>query len=85
MFCVGLVASRKKAFLHPLLFALFQLLNVMTEFERRAQLQSHVLHNDITAQQHQSSAVDLMFSEQFDMRAESLGVSLLDKPHDIVN
>lgn len=33
-----------------LLFGLFQLLNVMTEFERRPQLESHVFHNDITAQ-----------------------------------
>lgn len=50
--------------LHPLLLGLLQPLDVMTEFERRAQLQSHVLHNDITAQQHQSSAVDLLQREE---------------------
>lgn len=59
---VCLVASdgEKKECVHLLLFGLFQLLNVMTEFERRPQLESHVLHNDITAQQHQSFAINLL-------------------------
>ncbi|TNN52091.1 hypothetical protein EYF80_037699 [Liparis tanakae] len=39
-------------------------LDVVTEFECRAQLQSHVLHNDVTAQQHQSSAIDLLQRER---------------------
>lgn len=35
----------------------------MAQFERRSQLQSHVLHDDVTAQQHQRSAVDLLQGE----------------------
>lgn len=45
---------------HHSMLGLSQLLNVMTQFKSRTQLQSHVLHNDITAQQHQSLAVDLL-------------------------
>lgn len=47
----------------PLLFGLFQFLNVMTEFERWPQLESHVLHDDVTAQQHQRFAVNLLRRE----------------------
>lgn len=36
----------------------------MTELERRAQLQSHVLHYDITAQQHQGFAINLLQREE---------------------
>lgn len=39
-----------KGCFHPLLFGLFQSLNVMAEFECWPQLESHVLHDDITAQ-----------------------------------
>lgn len=42
------------------LFALLQPLDVMAQLERRSQLQSHVLHDDVTAQQHQRPAVDLL-------------------------
>lgn len=35
---------------HPLLFGLFQSLNMMAEFECWPQLESHVLHDDVTAQ-----------------------------------
>lgn len=59
-----MVASERRECRRPLLFGLFQLLDVMTEFECRAQLQSHVLHNDITAQQHQSFAIDLLKTEE---------------------
>lgn len=59
-----LVASERRECRHPLLFGLFQLLDVVTEFECRAQLQSHVLHYDITAQQHQSFAIDLLRTEE---------------------
>lgn len=34
----------------PLLFGLLQSLNMMAEFECWPQLESHVLHDDITAQ-----------------------------------
>lgn len=57
--CVWLPV-RKNDCLHPLLFGLFQLLNMMTEFECRSELESHVLHDDITAQQHQSFAINLL-------------------------
>lgn len=52
------MASRLE--LHLSLFALLQPLDVMAQFERRPQLQSHVLHDDVTAQQHQRSAVNLL-------------------------
>lgn len=50
--------------LPPLLFGLFQFLNVMTEFECRPQLESHVLHDYVTAQQHQRFTVDLLRREK---------------------
>lgn len=46
--CVSGCQSEKS--LYPLLFDLFQFLDVMAEFKCWAQLQPHVLHNDITAQ-----------------------------------
>lgn len=54
----------EKERLPPLLFGLFQFLNVMTEFECWPQLESHVLHDDVTAQQHQRFAVNLLRKEK---------------------
>lgn len=82
---VCLVGEETVSFFSSLLFGLLQLLDVMAEFECRAQLQPHVLHNDITAQQQQSLAVNLVFPEQIDMWAESLGISLLDKSYDVID
>lgn len=60
---VCLVGEETVSFFSSLLFGLLQLLDVMAEFECRAQLQPHVLHNDITAQQQQSLAVNLLWRE----------------------
>lgn len=40
--------------------SLFELVNVEREFERRAELQAHVPHHGVAAQQQQGSAVDLL-------------------------
>lgn len=45
-------------------FALFEPLDVVAQFERRPKLQTHVLHDHVAPQQHQSAAVDLVFSEE---------------------
>lgn len=37
---------------------------MVAQFERRSQLQTHVLHDHVASQQHQSTAVDLVFSEE---------------------
>lgn len=47
-----------------LLFGLLQSLNVMAEFECWPQLEAHVLHDDVTAQQHQRFAVNLLKRKQ---------------------
>lgn len=41
-------------------FAVFQALYVVTQLEGGAQLQTHVLHDHVAPQQHQSFAVDLL-------------------------
>lgn len=46
--------------------ALFQPLDVMAQLERRAQLQTHVLHDHVAPQQHQSFPVDLLQGEEGD-------------------
>lgn len=58
--CVWLPVRKPKGRLQLLLFGLLQPLNVMAELERRPQLQSHVLHDDVTAQQHQGLTIDLL-------------------------
>lgn len=50
-------------------FSLFEPLDVVAQFERRPQLQTHVLHDHVAPQQHQSTAVNLVFSEELCVRS----------------
>lgn len=54
----------KEGCFYPLLFGLLQSLNMMAEFECWPQLEAHVLHDDVTAQQHQRFAVNLLKRKQ---------------------
>lgn len=62
--------------------ALLQPVNVKGELEGRPQLQAHVLHHHVTAQQEQGLAIDLVFSEEVSMGSE-LRICFPDKLHHI--
>lgn len=44
--------------------ALLQLLDVMTQLQCGPQLQAHVLHDHVAAQEHQSFAIDLLWQQR---------------------
>lgn len=64
--------------------ALLQPVNVKGELEGGPQLQAHVLHHHVTAQQEQGLAVDFVFSEEVGMGCK-LRISLPDKLHHILH
>lgn len=64
--------------------ALLQPVNVKGELEGRPQLQAHVLHHHVTAQQEQGLAIDFMFSEEVSMGSK-LRIGFADKLHHILH
>lgn len=45
-------------------FALFQPLDVMAQLQRGPQLQTHILHDHVTAQKHQSFSINLLWKQR---------------------
>lgn len=45
-------------------FALFQPLDVMAQLQCGPQLQTHVFHNHVAAQEHQSFPIDLLWKQR---------------------
>lgn len=62
----GLGVGRETGWL-LLEFALFQPLDVMAQLERGPQFQTHVFHNHVAAQEHQSFSINLLRKQRSEL------------------
>jgi len=63
---------------------LLEFLDMVAQLEGGSQFEAHVLHNHVAAQEQQGLPIDLVFSEEFGVGTQGLGVSVADKLHDVL-